>query len=81
LCANCTTTFYRLPNVRYLFDWRVVANARLDRALYRAGVLDRSVPFDELYRTARINEIANAAPEVGFGDHLRRELEARRHDR
>jgi hypothetical protein len=44
-------------------------------------MLDRSVPFADLYRDARINEIANAAPEAGFGDYLRRELEARRHDR
>jgi hypothetical protein len=81
LCANCTTTFYRLPNMRYLMDWRVVANSRLDRALYEAGMLDRSVPFADLWRVARINEIANAAPETGFGDYVRRELEARRHDR
>jgi hypothetical protein len=30
---------------------------------------------------AYINDIANAAPEEGFGDHLRRELERIRHER
>jgi len=81
LCTNCTTTFYRLPNSRYRLDWRVLANGRLDRALYETGQLDRSLPFDELRRLSLINDIANNAPEVGFGDHLRHELEKRRHER
>jgi hypothetical protein len=81
LCANCTTTFYRLPNIRFRFDWRVLANGRLDRALYESGRLDRTLPFDELRRMAYLNEIANCAPEHGFGDHIRHELERRRNDR
>jgi hypothetical protein len=80
LCTNCTTAFYRLPSRRVLFDWRVLANARLDRALYAKGRLDRSLPFEELRRLARINEIANIAPEADFGNHLRRELERRRNE-
>lgn len=79
--TNCTTAFYRLPSTRYRFDWRVIANGRLDRALYKDGRLDRSLPFAELRRLAHLNEIANAAPEDGFGDHIRRELERRRHER
>jgi hypothetical protein len=71
LCANCTTTFYRLPNSRVRCDWRVLANGRLDRTL----------PFPELRRTAYLNEIANSAPADGFGGHIRRELERRRHER
>ncbi len=81
LFANCTTTFYRLRHSRYRFDWRVIANGRLDRALYDAGRLDQTLPFEELRRIARINEIANNAPEEGFGDHLRREIERDRHAR
>jgi hypothetical protein len=81
LCANCTTTFYRLPNSRCRCDWRVLANGWLDRALYEAGRLDRTLPFRELRRTAYLNEVANSAPEDGFGDHVRRELERRRHGR
>ena len=80
LCANCTTSFYRLPHSRFRFDWRVLANGRLDRALYEDGRLDRTLPFEELRHTARLNEIANSAPENGFGDHIRRELERRRHE-
>jgi hypothetical protein len=81
LCMNCTTTFYRLPSRQRRCDWRVLANARLDRALYAAGRLDRTLPFSELQRNACINDIANSAPAEGFGDHIRRELERRRHGR
>ncbi|MFL5327444.1 MAG: DUF4105 domain-containing protein [Gemmataceae bacterium] len=79
LCANCTTTFYRLPGSRVRWDWRVIANGRLDRALYEDGRLNRTLPFLELRQSAYLNEIANNAPEDGFGDHIRRELERRRH--
>lgn len=78
LCANCTTSFYRLPNSRCRFDWRVLANGRLDRALYEDGRLDRTLPFPELKRAAHLNDVANGAPEDGFGDHVRLELELRR---
>ena len=81
LCANCTTSFYRLPNSRCRCDWRVLANGRLDQALYEAGRLDRTLPFPELRRAAYLNDVANSAPEDGFGDHIRRELERRRHER
>lgn len=81
LFTNCTTSFYKLPSTKVRWDWRVIANARLDRSLYRDGRLDRSVPFKELRRLAYLNDIANAAPEAGFGDHIRRELERRRHER
>jgi hypothetical protein len=81
LCANCTTSFYHLPNSQRRWDWRVLANGRLDRALYESGRLDRTLPFPELRRSAYLNEVANSAPEHGFGDHIRQELESRRHDR
>jgi hypothetical protein len=81
LCANCTTSFYRLPNSRCRLDWRVLANGRLDRALYDDGRLDRTLPFPELRRLAYLNDIANTAPGDGFGDYVRRELERRRHGR
>jgi hypothetical protein len=80
LCTNCTTSFYKLPSTRWRIDWRVIANGRLDRALYEDGRLDRSVPFDELRQSAYLNDIAKAAPEEGFGDYIRRELDRRRHE-
>jgi hypothetical protein len=81
LCQNCTTTFYSLPHSHSRIDWRVIANGRLDRALYECGRLDRSLPFHELRKLARVNAIANSAPQDGFGAHIRRELEGRRHER
>ncbi|MCE9567862.1 MAG: DUF4105 domain-containing protein [Planctomycetes bacterium] len=81
LFANCTTSFYRLAHSRWRIDWRVIANGRLDRALHQAGRLDQSLPFEELRKFSRINEIANSAPEEGFGDYLRRELQKERHGR
>jgi Domain of unknown function (DUF4105) len=80
LCTNCTTSFYRLPGRRVRCDWRVIANGRLDRALYEGGRLDRTLSFPELQRVAYLSEIANNAPAFGFGDHIRRELERRRHE-
>lgn len=79
LCANCTTSFFRLPHSRIRLDWRILANGLLERSLYERGQLDRSIPFEELRRNALINEIANRAPRDGFGDYLRTELERRRH--
>ncbi len=81
LFTNCTTSFYKLPSTKVRWDWRVIANARLDRALYRDGRLDRSLPFEELRRLAYLNDIANAASATGFGDHIRTELERRRNER
>ncbi len=81
ICMNCTTSFYRLPGRRCRPDWRVIANAHLDRALYAAGRLDRALPFEDLRRSAELTDVANAAPRDGFGDHVRRELEGRRRDR
>lgn len=81
LCRNCTTSFYRLPSQHFSWDWRVLANAKLDEALYASGRIDRSIPFSELRQHAYLNDIANAAPEVGFGSYIRRELQRRRHKR
>ena len=81
ICANCTTTFYRLPSRRHRWDWRVLANGRLDSSLYERGRLDRTLPFPELQRLAYLNDIANAAPKEGFGDYVRKEMDRRRHER
>jgi hypothetical protein len=81
VCANCTTSFYRLPSRRARRDWRVLANGRLDQALYADGRLDRTLPFPELQRNARLNDIAINAPEEGFGNYIRQQLDGRRHER
>jgi hypothetical protein len=42
--------------------------------LYDRALLDQEYPFVELKRQSRINEIANRAPDEGFGEYVRREL-------
>jgi hypothetical protein len=78
LCANCTTTFYRLPNARPVCDWRVLLNGRFDRLLYERGALDTSVPFDVLKRSAHLNEVVTDLPRESFGDELRKRIAERR---
>lgn len=78
LWANCTTTFFRLPNSRPRWDWRVLLNGRFDRMLYEQGSLDASVPFDVLKQSAYLNDVVKTAPRDGFGDHIRAELAKKR---
>ena len=75
---NCTTSFYRLKSTRFRLDWRVIANGYLDRALYKEGRIDRTVPYEQLRQFAYLNDVANAAPEEGFSETIRREQEKRR---
>ena len=78
LTMNYTTSYYWLPNSNTPLTWQVIINGRLDQAFYELGRLDRSIPFEELRRLSLINDIANAAPEAGFGEYLHRELQSRR---
>jgi hypothetical protein len=80
LCTNCTTSFYRLPSRPARYDWRVLLNGQLDQALYKDGRLDRTLPLPELRRIVSLNDIANNAPEEGFGDFIRQQLDRRRHE-
>ncbi len=64
LTSNCTTnirghTVPYSPNAR--FDWRIIINGFIDRMIYDRGMVDRSLPFDEIKRRSRINEKAQAA--------------------
>jgi len=78
LFSNCTTNFYRLPNSRFICNWRILANGKLDELLYRTGRLDHTLPFEELKRTGYINPIVNELPTEDFGDRYRAEIERRR---
>jgi hypothetical protein len=49
-------------------------NGRLDEMLYDRGRLDRTIPFDQLKRLSRVNDVASRAPVDGFGEFIRREL-------
>ena len=50
------------PSSRCRCDWRVLANGRLDRALYEDGRLDRTLPFPELRRLAYLNDDREQRP-------------------
>jgi hypothetical protein len=78
LTANCTTTIYNQRQHAMAWNWNLMFNGKLDRALYKHKRLDQRLPFAELKRQSRINDIANRALEDvsgnDFGDTLRREL-------
>jgi hypothetical protein len=74
LTTNCTTSVYAQSRGHMRWHWRMLLNGALDRLLYDRGLLDRRQPFETLKRQSRINEIANRAPAVGFGDYLRANL-------
>ena len=62
--ANCTTTItrhIRHVGIAFPFDWRVIANGRLDEMLYEHGVIDTSRPFPEVRQATLIDARAKAA--------------------
>ena len=81
LCMNCTTTFYRLPSASF------AGTGVFSPMPISTKPSTRPVGWIETCRSRNsaappyLNDIANSAPEEGFGDHIRRELERRRHDR
>ena len=74
LTSNCTTSIYGQGRGRLQWDWRVLFNGTLDRLMYERGFLNQQPPFETLKQRSWINEIANRAPEEGFGDFIRQEL-------
>ena len=80
LTTNCTTSIYAQGRGRMTWDWRMLFNGALDHMMYDRQLLNDSLPFDQLKAQSWINEIANRAPEDGFGDYLRQELPGYRLD-
>ena len=74
LTANCTTTIYNQRQHAMAWNWRLMFNGKLDLSLYLHRRLDQHLPFADLKRQSRVNDIANRAPDGDFGDTLRREL-------
>jgi hypothetical protein len=91
ITKNCTTSFFAqreaAPGAVPVFsawNWRVLANGKLDELAYQHGVFAGDLPFEELKKRAYINPAARAAgddPEFsrriregrpGF-EHLRKE--------
>lgn len=64
LTSNCTTNIrgHTAPyNPGARFDWRIIINGYVDRLVYDRGVVDRSLPFEELKKRSLINEKARKA--------------------
>jgi hypothetical protein len=75
LSNSCTINIVRYANAAGRigrFDFRHLLNGLIDRYLYAAGVIDTSLPFDELRRRSRINAAAQAANEsTDFSERIR----------
>jgi hypothetical protein len=78
LSNNCTVNIVRSANVagRHSgFDIRYLLNGLVDRSLYEAGVVDTTLPFEELRRRSRINEAAWSADDApDFSERIRASL-------
>jgi hypothetical protein len=75
ITANCTTSFYRQRKGAMGWDWRLLVNGLLDIALYEQGNLDQRLPFRELKRRSRINELARVVGREDFYAQLRTALD------
>jgi len=64
LTHNCTTMIrYHVKEIggSQPWDWRILANGRLDELGYGRGTIDTSLPFPELKKRSNITEKAKAA--------------------
>ena len=62
---NCTTSIHQ--HFQHVaagkpFDWRILANGRIDELGYSRGTIDTSLPFAELRKRSAISEKAQAMP-------------------
>lgn len=76
LTQNCTTSIRGLinPDERAAWDWRMLANGYIDRMFYERGILDTSLPFDELKKRAYINARGKAAGDSpDYSEQIRRQ--------
>ena len=72
--SNCTTSIYRQRSREIDWDWRWLFNGHLDEMIYDHGRLDQSIPFEQLKKGSRVNDIVKDAPREGFGDYVRSHL-------
>jgi len=78
LTHNCTTAIrYHLKNLGLAqqINWRLLANGHLDELMYARGVIDTTLPLDELRRRSEITARAKAADQDPlFSARIRDEL-------
>ncbi len=78
LTHNCTTSI-RLHaqelGIPRPWDWRVLANGRVDELLHERGMIDATLPFEELRARSEITARARAGPlDAGFSARIRADL-------
>jgi len=64
LTTNCTTNIWlntRVNPDHLPFSWEILASGHVPEYLYKAGLLDNSIPFPELEERVHINTRAHAA--------------------
>ena len=80
LSNSCTINIIRYANAAGRigrFDFRHMLNGLIDRYIYAAGVVDTTIPFDELRSRSRITAAAQAAGNgTDFSDLIRAGLPA-----
>ena len=78
LSNSCTINIVRYANLAGRvgrLDIRHILNGWSDRYLYRAGLLDSNLPFEELRRRSHINKVAQAAGNAkDFSERIRKSL-------
>ena len=78
LTGNCTTQIrgHTRPYAgKVWWDWRILANGYIDELAYELGVLDRSMPFQELKQRSIIKGRAQAADQdPAFSKRIREGL-------
>jgi hypothetical protein len=78
LSNSCTINIVRYANSAGRiggFDIRHLLNGFIDRYIYGAGLVDNTLPFDELRRRCRINKAAEAADDApDFSQRIRASL-------
>ena len=78
LTGNCTTEIrgHTWPYANKIWwDWRILANGYIDELAYEKGVVDTSMPFNDLKQRSIINKKARAADQdPGFSRIIRQGL-------
>lgn len=71
--SNCTTAVRSQMTGGFPFDWRIIANGKLDAMLYDRGLLvSEGLPFAELKRRAFINpKVRGHSGKEAFSDRIR----------
>lgn len=72
---NCTTTIFlhvRDLGIPFRWDWKVFLNGYLDEGLYKDGIINRSLPFEEVRTRSAISAIARRVDrEADFSSEIR----------